>query len=155
MRRMQPILDRIAGSMARRGMGYSFVHLLGVAGRHTGEMHEVPVAVVSDGPRRWLVAQVPTSAWVANVRASGQGTLTRGKVIQEVSLTEVSDRERAGDVIGRYRRMTAGMTKRHFPSENDLEEAGRHPVFALNPLDADIAAETPSVGRTATSGESS
>lgn len=148
------LLDRLAYWLARKGKGFPFLHLLRVPGRRTGELHEIALAVVADGPHRWVVAQIATSSWVANVRSTPHATLSRGGHDEAVELTEVDDLTRAAEVIGKYRALTGKGTAKYFPS-NDRGEATRHPVFAVTSLPPDRTRQTSTDIRAAEAGDGS
>ena len=136
------LANRMLSSQLRNGRGPSFMRLLTVTGRRTGEPHSTPVVpVVDDDGRRWLVAPFGEVGWVRNTRASGQVTLQRGSDPERLTATEV-DPSAAVPVLRRYLAMKpAGRFVRAYfdvtPDSSDeafAAEAPRHPVFEIRPL---------------------
>lgn len=110
---------------------------LTVRGRGTGTRHTVPIG----GPfefegARYLVSGRGNTAWARNLRAAGQGELRMHGRVQPFHAVEVigSQRDR---VIAAYRtalgRSVTGFFMR-IPNPAD------HPVFRIEPLDADASA---------------
>jgi deazaflavin-dependent oxidoreductase (nitroreductase family) len=112
--------------------------LLITRGRKTGRARANPVVPVDHDGRRWLVAPYGAVSWVRNARASGRVILTRRGRTREYAICEVTP-ETAGPVLRQYVRI-APATRRYFqaaadsPVEDFIAEAGRHPVFELNPV---------------------
>jgi deazaflavin-dependent oxidoreductase (nitroreductase family) len=125
--------NALASALARAGIGP--FHLLRVYGRRTGRAHTLPVVLVEQRGRSWLVAPYGPVAWVRNTRAAGQVTLRRGRRRDDYSAREASPDE-AGPVLKRYVAV-ATKTRAEFragpdaPVEEFIAEAGRHPVFEL------------------------
>ena len=127
--------------MLRRGRGPSFMRLLTVKGRRSGEPHSTPVVPVVNDEGRWLVAPFGEVGWVRNARASGEVTLSRGKEVETYAVAEV-DPAAAVPILRTYLAMKpAGKyVKAYFdvePSSSDesfAAEAPNHPVFALHPV---------------------
>jgi deazaflavin-dependent oxidoreductase (nitroreductase family) len=71
--------NSIVTRLARAGIPMGPNALLTVRGRKTGEPRTTPVAVVAIGGRRWVQSPFGDVNWVRNLRAVGEGTLTRGK----------------------------------------------------------------------------
>jgi deazaflavin-dependent oxidoreductase (nitroreductase family) len=140
------LANRMLSSLLRKGRGPSFMRLLTVTGRRTGEPHSTPVVPVEDedGDGRWLVAPFGEVGWVRNARAAGQVTLRRGDRSETLAATEIDPGD-AVPVLRRYLAMKpAGrFVKAYFdvdPGSSDeafAAEAPRHPVFALTPMPHD------------------
>jgi deazaflavin-dependent oxidoreductase (nitroreductase family) len=134
------LANKMLGGLLRRGAGPSFMRLLIVTGRKTGQQHSTPVVPVRADDGRWLVAPFGEVGWVRNVRAAGQVTLRRGKLPETFTATEVDPAD-AVPVLRRYLAMKpAGrFVKAYFDVDPDSSdeafaaEAPRHPVFALTP----------------------
>ena len=124
--------------LARAGIGP--IHLLTVPGRRTGRPHTVPVVLVAQDDRRWLVAPYGAVSWVHNARAAGRVSLRRGAEAGDYAVREARPDE-AGPVLKRYVAV-AGRTRASFQAGQDapvtqfVAEAHRHPVFELIPLGA-------------------
>jgi deazaflavin-dependent oxidoreductase (nitroreductase family) len=132
--------NRMLTTQLRKGRGPSFMRLLTVTGRRSGQPRSTPVVPVEDDDgRRWLVAPFGEVGWVRNLRASGQATLTRGDVSEAFAAREVPPAE-AVPVLRRYLAMKpAGRFVRKYfdvtPDASDeafAAEAPEHPVFALS-----------------------
>lgn len=129
------LANALMSGMLRIGVAPKTTSLLTVRGRRSGEPHSMPVNPVTDGSRRWLVAPYGEVAWVHNVRAAKQVTLSRGRHSETLRAVEVSS-EAAAPVLKRY---VAGVaiTRPYFdagpddPIERFVAEASRHPVFEL------------------------
>jgi deazaflavin-dependent oxidoreductase (nitroreductase family) len=110
-------------------------YVLTTKGRKTGQLHSIPVALVEDGDKRWLVAPYGPVPWVLNARAAGIVTLSRGGKTKMYAIEELSPTA-AGPVLKSYLAI-ATATKPYFeatkdsPVEEFTREASRHPVFAL------------------------
>jgi deazaflavin-dependent oxidoreductase (nitroreductase family) len=76
-------------------------YLLTVPGRKTGTPHTTPVTLVERDGQRYLVAPYGEVDWVWNVRAAGEVTLSRGRVREHISITELSPPE-AAPVLKQY-----------------------------------------------------
>jgi deazaflavin-dependent oxidoreductase (nitroreductase family) len=114
--------------------------LLTVRGRRSGRLHRTPVTLVEEGDTRWLVAPYGAVAWVQNVRAAGEATLTRGRRAETVQLHELSADE-AAPILRQYARQVP-VTRPYFdvspqaPVEAFRAESARHPVFRIAPAGA-------------------
>ncbi|HEX5529276.1 MAG TPA: nitroreductase family deazaflavin-dependent oxidoreductase [Methylomirabilota bacterium] len=110
-------------------------YLLTVPGRRTGRPLSTPVTLVEEGAERWLVAPYGDVAWVRNVRAAGQVTLSRGRHTETVPIRELGAAG-AAPVLQRYVTRVP-ITRPYFDASPDSPlavfeaEAPRHPVFAL------------------------
>jgi hypothetical protein len=103
----------------------------------SGRTFSTPVILVENG-ERWLVAPYGEVNWVRNARAAGRVTLSRGRHRDQVKISEVGSQESA-PVLREYLRRVR--TVRPFfdvspdsPLEAFAAEAGRHPVFRIEPL---------------------
>lgn len=133
MKAMTPTLNW----MARSGM-MGGAEVLTVRGRTTGEPRSTPVTPLEHDGTLWLVSPYGIVAWVRNLRASGEATLTRRGTTRRFSAREASPEE-AGPVLKRY--VTAVSIVRPYfaavpddPTEAFVAEAAGHPVFALTEI---------------------
>lgn len=78
------------------------LYVLHVRGRRSGKPRTLPVVVVRYEGRRWLVSMFEQSGWVANLRAAGEAELHRGRQVEKISFTEVTD-DRAALVAMHFR----------------------------------------------------
>jgi hypothetical protein len=128
--------NRINVGLLRRGIGPGSQRLLSIPGRTTGLLRTTPVAVVTVGGKRYLVAGYETSDWVKNARAAGWGIIGRGKASERVTLTELSP-ERGIQVLREFAHEVRGgrsfLTVKADGSDADfLDASAHHPVFQLN-----------------------
>jgi deazaflavin-dependent oxidoreductase (nitroreductase family) len=130
--------DRIARIMVRLDLPPRSTHLLTVVGRTTGRPRTIPLSVVVDGERRWLVSMYGESAWVKNARAVGRVILTRGRRSREYDVTEVTPPDRV-PVLRSYARIEP-LGRRRIGLERDSTDeeiravAPRVPVFRADPV---------------------
>jgi deazaflavin-dependent oxidoreductase (nitroreductase family) len=93
-RRMVNAGNKLVVGLQRLGIAFGPMQLLTVAGRRTGVPRTFPIAVVNVNGGRYICQAYPKAAWVANVRAAGEVTLTRGRRTSAARLTEVPVEER-------------------------------------------------------------
>ncbi|HEY4912034.1 MAG TPA: nitroreductase family deazaflavin-dependent oxidoreductase [Methylomirabilota bacterium] len=128
-------VNRLVRLLVRLGSGPERTFLLTVPGHRSGAPRSTPVTLVEEGGRRWLVAPYGEVAWVRNVRAAGNATLSRGGHTDEIALREVGADE-AAPVLKLYVTRVP-ITRPYFDVRpgSDLDafraEAPRHPVFAI------------------------
>jgi deazaflavin-dependent oxidoreductase (nitroreductase family) len=128
-------------ALLRAGVKIGTTSLLTVHGRKSGKLHTIPVTLVEQDNKRWLVAPYGAVSWVHNARAAGQVTLTRGRRSETVGLVELGAAE-AAPILKQYltELPTARPVQPFFdatpksPLEAFEAEASRHPVFRI--LDA-------------------
>lgn len=86
--------NRIIMLLNRFGLTIGTQHILTVVGRKSGKSYSTPVSLLTvDGTR--YICTVGETGWVKNARAVKVATLTRGKNIEHVTLTELPQAERA------------------------------------------------------------
>ncbi|TDD66289.1 nitroreductase family deazaflavin-dependent oxidoreductase [Jiangella aurantiaca] len=111
--------------------------LLTVRGRKSGRPRTTPVRVMTHGGRRYLVAPYGDVAWARNAREAGEVSLRRGRNRASYAVVECGPDE-AGPVLKAYLRVEP-ITRPYFdarpsdPPAAFAAEAGRHPVFRLEP----------------------
>jgi deazaflavin-dependent oxidoreductase (nitroreductase family) len=93
-RRMTNTINKVIVGLHRRGIVFGPMQLLTVKGRRTGQSRTFPIAVNTLGNGRYIFQAFPKAAWVANARAAGTVTLTRGRASALARLVEVSVEER-------------------------------------------------------------
>ena len=117
--------------------GSALSHILTVQGRKTRRRYSTPVDVLERDGQRWLVAPYGPVSWVANARAAGEVTLSRGGRSQQFEVEEAPSTA-AVPVLRNYI-TEIRVTRPYFdagPSSTDEEiaaELPRHPVFRLVP----------------------
>ncbi|HWD06220.1 MAG TPA: nitroreductase family deazaflavin-dependent oxidoreductase [Amycolatopsis sp.] len=93
-RRMVGTINKVIVSLQRMGLAFGPTQLLTVRGRRTGQPRTFPLAVNELDGDRYLFQAFPKAAWVANARAAGTVTLTRGRSVTQARLVEVGVEER-------------------------------------------------------------
>jgi deazaflavin-dependent oxidoreductase (nitroreductase family) len=117
------------------GFGKYPMYLLTVRGRKSGQPRTISIAIIERNGKRYLGAPFGAVAWVRNLRAAGEATLTRGRRSETINAVELPPKEAAlvlreeikgGNPFGRYFGVTV---------ESSLEEFERavvsHPLFLL------------------------
>ena len=123
--------------MVRRGRGPSFLYLLTVKGRRTGEERSTPVSVMELDHRQYLVAPYGSVNWVRNARVAGEVSLTRGDRTERFTVKELGPGE-AVPVLRRYLREIK-VVRPYFDANADSPDselcaiAPSKPVFELTP----------------------
>jgi len=121
----------------RRGRGPSFLHLLTVRGRRTGEPRSTPVSVMELDHRRYLVAPYEPVNWVKNARVAGEVSLARGDRTERFTVRELGPEE-AVPLLRKYLREIKAV-RPYFDVNADSPEgefrgiAPSKPVFELTP----------------------
>lgn len=137
-----PLFNPIARRLLRVGIPLGPNALLTVRGRTTGAMRTTPVALVDLDGRRWIIGTFGDVNWVRNLRAAGEGVLTRGRRREPVRAVELSPEEVEVfflNVVGPYvRRVPMGrwLIGSILGAKDILDDpvgaAPRHPVFELH-----------------------
>lgn len=96
--------NRAVSVMLRYGLTMGPVRVLTVPGRRTGKLRSTPVSPLTVSGRRYVVAGLPDSDWARNVRAAGNGQLSRGHQRETVTLVEITDRALKEQVMRAYPR---------------------------------------------------
>ena len=127
-------------ALLRRGLAIGSQHLLVVPGRKSGRPRSTPISIAVLDGERYIVAAFDDAAWVANVRAAGRGTLTRGRETEDVRLTELPPQAR-GPILGAFLRQVRGGSRFFGPQTPDeiVSGADRYPVFHVSGLETDPA----------------
>jgi deazaflavin-dependent oxidoreductase (nitroreductase family) len=136
------VLNPIAARLLGAGLPLGPNALLTVPGRKSGQPRTTGVALVEVQGRRWVVGTFGDVNWTRNLRAAGEGVLTRGRVRERVQSVELTPEEAAvffSDVLLPYtRRVPFGrwMIGSVLGARDILDDpagaARRHPVFELH-----------------------
>ena len=118
-----------------KGVGNYPMYLLTVRGRKSGQPRTLPIAIWEHNGKRYVGSVFGIVAWVRNLRAAGEATLTRGRRAETVTARELPKGEAAlvlredikgGNPFARSYGVTA---------DSSLEEFERavltHPVFVF------------------------
>jgi deazaflavin-dependent oxidoreductase (nitroreductase family) len=129
------IVNRFLIWMLRRDWAPEVYSLLTVTGRNSGKPHSVPVTLIEQDGRRWLIAPYGEVDWVKNARASETVEISRGKRVEHLAIREISPTE-AAPILKKYLRKFP-LTKSYFEADAEssidrfVEEARTRPVFEL------------------------
>jgi deazaflavin-dependent oxidoreductase (nitroreductase family) len=136
-----PLFNPIARRLLRVGIPLGPNALLTVRGRKTGALRTTPVALLEVGGRRWVIGTFGDVNWVRNLRAAGEGILTRGRRRQPVRAVELSPPEAEDfyvNVLGPYARrqplaqwLIGSVLQAGDLLTDPVGAAQRHPVFEL------------------------
>ena len=135
--------NKVFIQMSRLGLSFGGESpvVLTVKGRKSGRDRSTPVTPMTVNGNQYVVAGFPGADWVANVRAAGRVTLTRGRRARRVHMVELSAEDarpflRAFPTevptgVGFMKR--AGLVTEGRPDEFEAL-AGRCAVFRLDPV---------------------
>jgi deazaflavin-dependent oxidoreductase (nitroreductase family) len=129
---------RFNAAVLRGGLRIGTQHLLTVRGRKSGEPRSTPVSLATVNGERYIVAAFANAAWVSNVRAAGQATLSRGHTSERVRLNEIPASEREPILRGFLQQVRGGA--RFFGGRNAddvVAAADDYPVFRVAGVDDD------------------
>jgi len=124
---------RLNIAVLRSGLRIGTQHLLTVRGRKSGEPRSTPVSLATVDGNRYIVAAFADAAWVGNVRAAGQATLSRGRISEAVRLTEMPASEREPMLRGFLEQVRGGV--RFFggrTADEVVAAAADYPVFRVS-----------------------
>src|ERR1700746_1806798 len=89
------LFSRIPTALLRAGFPVGRLYLLDTPGRRTGALRTVPMRIFRHDGRRWLCSLFGETGWVANIRAAGTACIRRGRRVETIRCTEVTDGRRA------------------------------------------------------------
>jgi deazaflavin-dependent oxidoreductase (nitroreductase family) len=136
--RFERLLNRAIGALVRLGIGPPHMRVLEVRGRKSGKLYALPVDLLSDQGRLYLVAPRGYTQWVRNAEVSEEVTLRRGARVAHYRLRALSDAEKPAILkayLDRFRREV----QRYFPvpADSPVERFGplapRYPAYELLP----------------------
>ena len=128
-------VNRLMARLILWGIAGPHGYLLTVRGRKSGKLYSAPVTLVEGEGKRWLVSPYGEMAWVANARAAGEVTLTRGSKSETLVIHELPAGERA-PILKQYITLVP-LVEPYFNASEDspveifAAEAQAHPVFLL------------------------
>lgn len=134
---------RVVAALLRLGVPMGPLRLLETTGRRSGATRSTPVALTRHGGERWLVSPFGDVHWVHNVRAEPGAQLVGARRRRAVRLVEV-DHDTAAPVLAAFRRdyRMVPFIRPAFEADDRSDvaafrrEAGRHPVFLVEPTGA-------------------
>lgn len=135
---VERLFNRAVGALVRLGIGPAHMHVLEVRGRKSGRLYSLPVDLLLEGGKHYLVAPRGHTQWVRNAEVTGEVTLRRGSRATHYRLRPLSDTEKPPILkayLDRFRREV----QRFFPVpagspiEAFVPLAPRYPAFELLP----------------------
>ena len=141
-------INRMMARMIHWNVAPPRTYLLTVRGRRSGKPYTLPVTLVEQDGKRWLVSPFGEVNWVKNARADGEVRLLRSGHTETLKIQELGPEESA-PILKTYISLE-GIVRPYFTAQPDspLEvfevEAPRHPVFLLvaNETDKDPLVST-------------
>ena len=130
------LLNRAIGALVRLGIGLPHMRVLEARGRKTGKLYALPVDLLTEQGKLFLVAPRGYTQWVRNAETSGEVTLRRGKSVERYRLRALTDAEKPPILkayLDRFRREV----QRYFPipagspAEQFATLASRYPAYEL------------------------
>jgi deazaflavin-dependent oxidoreductase (nitroreductase family) len=135
---IERVVNRGIGALVGLGIGLPHMRVLEVRGRKSGKLCSLPVDLLSEGGRLYLVAPRGYVEWVRNAEVAGEVTLRRGGRAARYRLRALADAEKPPILkayLDRFRREV----QRYFPvaagspPEAFATHAARYPAFELTP----------------------
>jgi len=135
---VERVFNRAIGALVRCGIGLPHMHVLEVRGRKSGRRYSLPVDLLVEEGRQYLVAPRGYTQWVRNAEISGEVTLRRGSQSKRYRLRALSDVEKPPILkayLDRFRREV----QRFFPvaagspTEAFIPLVQQYPAFELRP----------------------
>ena len=127
---------RLNAAVLRRGLRIGTQQLLTVRGRKSGEPRSTPVSLATVNGERYIVAAFANAAWVSNVRAAAEATLSRGRSSELVRLREIPVPDREPMLRAFLQQVRGGV--RFFggrTADEVVAEAKEYPVFRITTVD--------------------
>jgi deazaflavin-dependent oxidoreductase (nitroreductase family) len=133
---IERLFNRAIGALVRLGIGLRNMRVLEVRGRRSGRLFSLPVDLLVDGGRLYLVAPRGRAQWVRNAEAAGSVTLRRGGRADRYRLRALADAEKP-PVLKAYLDRFHREVQRFFPvpagspADAFVPLAPRYPAFEL------------------------
>lgn len=132
------VVSTIITILLRLGLPVGPSALLSVRGRTSGKVYTIPIALVENSGKSFLVSAFGEVNWVRNLRAAGLVHLTRRRRTNSIGVVELGARE-AAPILKQFLRESQRVSfiKQYFlvtpqSSLADFEqEALHHPVFRI------------------------
>ena len=130
------LVNRVVMALLRLGLAPAHMRVLEVPGRTTGRLYALPVDLLTEDERLFLVAPRGYTQWVRNAEASGGVVLRRGSRARAYSLRPVSEVEKPR-VLKAYLERFRREVQRYFPVaagspvEHFRPIASQYPAYEL------------------------
>ena len=111
---LERLINGAMEMLLRRGIGPSHMRVLEVRGRKSGRLYSLPVDILVEGERVYLVAPRGETQWSRNAEASGEVTLRRGPRVDTFRVRALSEAE-APAVLKAYLDRFRREVQRFFP----------------------------------------
>ena len=143
MRKYAKLYNPIVSFLLRLGLPIGPQALLTVTGRRSGLPRTTPVAINRSGDGWHLISVYGRVDWVWNLEAAGRALITRRLRRFQVTARQLTPDEAAPvlrETLATANPFIRSLLGRYFaadpkaPLEAWLEEAARHPVFLLTPV---------------------
>ena len=135
---VERLLNRGIGALVGLGIGPAHMRVLAVRGRKSGRLYSLPVDLLSDSGRLYLVAPRGYTEWVRNAEVAREVTLRRGGRADRYRLRTLADAEKP-PILKAYLDGFRREVQRYFPvpagspPEAFIPLAPRYPAFELTP----------------------
>lgn len=135
---VERLLNRGIGALVGLGIGPAHMRVLAVRGRKSGRLYSLPVDLLSEGGRLYLVAPRGYTEWARNAEVAGEVTLRRGGRADRYRLRTLGDAEKP-PILKAYLDGFRREVQRYFPvpagspPEAFLPLTPRYPAFELTP----------------------
>jgi len=132
------LFNRAFGFLVSLGLGFEHTYLLEVRGRKSGKRYSLPVDLLTEDGKQYLVAPRGYTQWVRNAEVAGEVCLRKGRQVRKFRLRALAEAERPPILkayLDRFRREV----QRFFsvpagsPVEAFVPLAQRYPAFELLP----------------------
>lgn len=133
---IERLFNRVIGALVGFGIGPAHMRVLEVNGRKTGRQYSLPVDLLSQDGRLYLVTPRGNTQWVRNAVASGTVVLRRGRHTERYRLRALTDAEKPA-IIKAYLDCFRREVQRFFPLPAGapvaafVPLAARYPAFEL------------------------
>jgi deazaflavin-dependent oxidoreductase (nitroreductase family) len=133
---IERLFNAVIGALVGWGIGLPNMRVLEVRGRKSGKLYTLPVDLLSQGGKLYLVAPRGRAEWVRNAEAAGAVVLRRGRRAESYRLRVLADAEKPA-VVKAYLDEFHREVKRFFPvpagSPVDafVPLVSRYPAFEL------------------------
>jgi len=133
---VERLFNSTIGALVRLGIGLPNMRVLEVRGRKSGKLYALPVDLLSQAGKLYLVAPRGRAEWVRNAEASGSVVLRRGRSIEQYQLRTLADAEKP-PILKAYLDRFHREVQRFFPlptgspADAFASLASQYPAFEL------------------------